>query len=172
MVQTYIQTYPKMCADYNPDAPKELTIVLDPQTDGVAYTSNAVETYSASYLIQNPKDTDTVTHESFHVVQSYKTSGNPGWLVEGLADYARYKYGIANDAGGWSLPAYESNQKYTDAYRVTARFLVWLENRYGGITKQLDAAMRNGQYTDQTWNQITGSSVDQQWSDYAANPGI
>ena len=50
-------------------------------------------------------------------------------LTEGLADYARYKYGVNNAAAGWSLPNYASGQSYTNAYAVTARFLVWLELR-------------------------------------------
>jgi len=59
-----------------------------------------------------------------HIVQDYGQSTGPGWLTEGIADYARYKFGVNNPAAKWALPAYKSTQKYTDAYRVTARFLV------------------------------------------------
>ena len=29
-------------------------------------------------------------HETCHVVQRYRGRGNPGWLVEGVADYVRF----------------------------------------------------------------------------------
>jgi hypothetical protein len=172
MVSTFFTIYPAEAADFNPDTAKTVNIVLDPAYDGVAATANATETYSASYLLGNPKDTDTVTHESMHIVQDYGQQNIPGWLVEGIADYARYRYGVNNAAAGWSLPDYQAGQNYTDSYRITARFLVWVEQHHGGTVQGLDAALRGRSYSDQTWVQLTGASLDTLWGQYTASPGI
>jgi hypothetical protein len=107
-----------------------------------------------------------------HIVQSYPP-GNPGWLVEGIADYARYKYGINNKAAGWQLPKYSSSQSYKDSYRVTARFLVWITQNYEkDIVVKLDKTMRGGIYNSFTWKKYTGKSVEELWSEYEKNPKI
>jgi hypothetical protein len=108
-----------------------------------------------------------------HVVQGYNSASNPGWAVEGLADYARYKYGLFNAQEGWALPAYSSSQHYTNAYRVTARFFVWLELRVRAtILDELDDVMKAGTYTPDFWVQRTGLTVDQLWANYGANPAL
>lgn len=172
MVSTFFTIYPQEARDFNPDTAKTVNFVLDPSYNGVAATSNATETYSAAYMIGHPTDTDTVTHESMHIVQDYGQQNIPGWLVEGIADYARYRYGVNNAAAGWSLPAYRAGQNYTDSYRVTARFLVWIEEHHPGAVQRFDEALRGRTYTAATWDQITGSSVDAQWQAYTASPGI
>lgn len=172
MVNTFFAIYPQEARDFNPGTSKTVHIVLDPSYDGVAATGNATETYSATYLKAHPADTDTVTHESMHIVQDYGQQNIPGWLVEGIADYARYRYGVNNAAAGWSLPAYQAGQNYTDSYRVTARFLVWVEQRHPGAVQQLDAALRGRSYSDQTWVAVTGATLDQNWAGYTASPSI
>jgi len=172
MVNTFFTIYPQESRDFNPSASKTVNIVLDPAYDGVAATANATETYGASYMISHPTDTDTVTHESMHIVQDYGSQNIPGWMVEGIADYARYRYGVNNAAAGWSLGNYQSGQNYTDSYRVTARFLVWVEEHYPGAVQRFDAALRGRTYSANTWNQVTGASVDTQWARYTQNPGI
>jgi hypothetical protein len=108
-----------------------------------------------------------------HVAQAYTASSNPSWAVEGMADYARYKYGMFNAQSGWALPAYSSTQKYTDSYRVTARFFAWLELHVRStILLELDDTMKAGTYTANFWVQMTGSTVDQLWSQYGANPTL
>lgn len=84
-----------------------------------------------------------------------------------MADYARNQFGIQNQAAGWSLPSYQSNQKYTDAYRVTAAFLKYVESKWKGTVKKLFDAQFNLQYNDNLWKTLTGKTVDQLWSDYS-----
>ena len=104
---------------------------------------------------------------------SRRSGSNPGWAVEGMADYARYKYGMFNAQEGWSMPAYSSSQKYTDAYRVTARFFVWLELHVRAtIVDELDDVMKSGTYTANFWVNQTGSTVDQLWAEYGQNPAL
>jgi hypothetical protein len=128
---------------------------------------------SAQWLRNNPMDSDLLTHEVMHIVQSYP-GGQPGWLVEGIADFVRFRYGRDNAGSNWSLPDFDRSQKYTDSYRVTSRFLAWLERKVrGDIVDRLDQALRQNQYQNgQIWNQLTGKSVDQLWNDYANNPSL
>jgi hypothetical protein len=58
--------------------------------NGVAYTSGARITGSAAFFKQHPDDFGAMIHETVHVVQGYRLPGNPGWLVEGIADYIRF----------------------------------------------------------------------------------
>jgi uncharacterized protein YbdZ (MbtH family) len=173
MINTFFTVYPIMAARFNTNAAKTVNFTIDPNYSGVAYTIGTSSTFSSSWLTGNPNDTDTVTHEVFHIIQAYTESSIPGWATEGLADYARYKYGINNTSGGWTLPNYSSSQMYTDSYRVTARFFLWMEIKYGSsILENLNISGRNNNYTSNLWVTWTGKTIDQLWSDYAANPAL
>jgi hypothetical protein len=171
-VDIFFSVYPQLVNRFNPGATKSVTFVIEPAYNGVAYTSGTTVTYSAAWFHNHPQDVDVVTHEIMHVVQAY-TGGTPGWLTEGIADYVRYKYGVNNGPAGWSLPAWSSSQSYTDAYRVTARFLAWLELHVrASIVTDLNTALRNKTYTANTWVTLTTKTVDQLWADYSANPAL
>jgi hypothetical protein len=123
--------------------------------------------------VKHPEDIDVVTHEVMHIVQAYGDNHVPGWLTEGIADYVRYKYGVNNTAAGWKLTDYKAGQSYTNAYRITARFLVWVEkNKNPETVNKMDSAMRAGKYTDGMWKQYCGKTVDELWQEYSANPVI
>lgn len=171
LVQTFFEVYPKEAAHFNPAAPDTVRFLMDTAYDGVAATSGAGTTFSAAYFTGHPKDIDVVTHEVMHIVQSYPNY-DPVWLVEGIADYARAVYGVDNAAAGWTLPSYDASQHYTDSYRVTARFLLWLEKGHSGLVEKLDKALRGTTYTAATWSEIAGKSVDALWKDYGAAPGL
>ena len=175
--EIYFTQYPKMRERYNPTRPRAITMVFDPDYDGVAYTLGTTIVYSVDYLKANPKDVDCATHELFHVVQGgYKNYGSSAFATafcEGVADYARSVYGMYNSEGGWSLPEYSSGQSYTDSYRVTARFLTWVQQRVdSSIIYNINKTMHAGTYTDDLWVEMTGKTVDQLWSEYAADPDI
>jgi len=172
MMEVFFTNYPRLMKEFNPNAQKEVAFRIEPSYDGVAYVFNGFATFGASYMSHNPNDLDVVTHEVMHLVQSY-AAGAPGWLSEGIADYVRYRYGLYNDRAGWSLPDYQQNQHYTDAYRVTARFLVWIEQRYDEqLVKTLDDLLRKGQYTEIIWKQRTGKTLDELWMQYGVDAAI
>lgn len=128
---------------------------------------------SAKYLKENPIVKGVLTHELTHIVQSYP-GGQPGWLVEGIADYVRWKYAREKTGSGWELPNFDSNQHYTNSYRITARFLAWLEKKIQrDIINRLDQGLRQNQYDNgRLWSRITGKTVDQLWNDYAKKPNL
>ena len=172
LIDTFFTVYPKMMAEYNKDAPKSVTIAIDSSYHGVAATGADVIHCNPDWFRRNPEDIDVITHEGMHVVQQYKRGG-PGWLTEGLADYARAKFGVNNPNAHWTLPDYKEGQSYTDAYRVTARFLLWLEKHVKpGLAVTLDKAMRDGTYTPDIWKQQTGKTLDELWQDYGKNPAL
>ncbi len=168
--------YPAMAAKYNPNADREVHLLIDADYEGVAYTvagnGYMQVVFDPDWLLNNPKDTDSFTHELMHCVQAYDTY-TPVWLIEGEADYARYRYGLHNEDANWSLPDYASEQSYEDKYRVTARFLVWVEEHvFPDLMLYLHHLLAVDQYTDDAWELYTGYTVDALWEMYAANPTL
>jgi hypothetical protein len=108
-----------------------------------------------------------VVHEMVHVVQQYKRS-NPGWLVEGIADYIRwFKYEPQMHGAEIHDP---SHARYDGSYRVTANFLNWVTENYDQeIIAQLNAAMRKGEYSDEIWQQRTGKSAAELGTEWKAS---
>ena len=173
LIETYFINYPKLAKKFNKKTRKEVTFVIDPDYDGVAATAGGIVRYSPAWLVKNPHDIDVVTHEVMHIVQAYPNGSGPWWITEGIADYVRFKYGVANDKGNWRLPEFNDKQKYTDSYRITARFFHWIEsNKKKNFIKTLDKAMREKTYSDNFWVKQTGKTIDGLWSEYAANSVI
>ena len=173
MINTFFTVYPKEVKTYNPKSLKKVTIIIDPEYKGVAATAGGIVRVNPEWMHKHPNDIDVVTHEVMHIVQSYPDGAGPGWITEGIADYVRNEFGVNNVEGGWALPDYNIRQKYQDAYRVTARFFIWIEKNYKkDLVKKLDKAMRDKAYTRDFWKNETGKTVDQLWVVYSANPGL
>jgi hypothetical protein len=172
MIDAFFTVYPEEAERFNKNTLKQVTFLIDPDYTGVAETGNGVSRYSSKWMRDHPEDIDVVTHEVMHIVQAYH-HGGPGWLTEGIADYARYVYGVNNLKGNWTLPEYRAAQRYTNAYRVTARFLLWVEkNKDPRIVDELDTAMRNGTYHNEIWMKRTGSTLDELWQQYGMTPSL
>lgn len=171
LIDAFKKNYGKSVDTYNPNSLTSITFIMDPDYKGVAATyGGGVVRYDPAYFKANPLDLDVATHEMMHIVQAY-SGGAPGWVTEGLADYERNRIGLSNATAKWSLPNYQAGQNYTDAYRITARFFVWLEIRNPGLMVKLNTAARNNTYNNGAfWQSETGKNVDQLWSDYTQNP--
>jgi hypothetical protein len=169
MVEAFFTVYPRLATEYNANTRKEVTFFVDTAYTGVAEASHGRVRFSDDWLRLHPGDIDVVTHEVMHIVQSYPYNSGPGWLTEGIADYVRYRFGVDNPGGGWALPNYSAAQHYTNSYRVTARFLVWIESKNQGAVKKLDGAMRSNTYTPALWKELTGKHIDELWTAYGAD---
>jgi len=173
MIETFFTVYPKLAKEYNKKTAKEVTISIDTAYDGVAATGNAHVVVSPKYMAKHLEDIDVITHEVMHIVQDYGDTNGPGWLTEGIADFARNQFGVNNKAARWSLGKYNAKQKYDNSYNVTARFLFWIELKHKkGIVKELDKEMREHKYVDTVWATQTGKTLDELWAEYSANPDI
>jgi hypothetical protein len=136
---------------------------------GVAATGRTNITGSVKYFKDHPKDFGAMVHETVHVVQAYggrRGSGNPnpGWLVEGIADYVRFFIYEPGKAG-----PVRADKHYDGSYRVTATFLNYITEKYDkDLVKKLNAAMRQGKYkdNDELFKDYTGKTVkelDTEW---------
>ena len=103
-----------------------------------------------------------------HIVQHYGRArdgnSNPGWLIEGVADYIRWFIYEPPSKRPHPNP---TKAKYTDSYRTTAAFLNYIAEKHDKeIVKKLNAAMRQGKYDPELWKDYTGKTVDELWVDY------
>jgi hypothetical protein len=173
MEETFFHVYPQLAERFNKNAANKVNFVIDPDYNGIAATSGGRIVYSPAWFAKNPGDIDVVTHEIEHIIQGYGNTPGPGWLTEGIADYVRHKYGVDNAGAGWSLTPLKATHSYTNSYRITARFLVWLEdNRNKTLVDQLDVALRDHTYIDEIWKTLTGNTVDELWAEYMKSEGV
>jgi hypothetical protein len=173
LISTFFDVYPKLAKEYNPKTSKKVSFLVDTAYEGVAATANDQVVYSSIWMDKHPEDIDVVTHEVMHIVQNYGSSVGPGWLTEGVADYARYKFGIDNAGAKWALPGLKPEHHYQNSYRITARFFAWIEKHVKqGTVKAVDASLRDHSYTDGIWAKLTGKDLDGLWSDYVKNPTL
>lgn len=111
----------------------------------------------------HPDDVGAMIHETAHIIQRYRSRNNPGWLVEGVADYVRfYKF-----EPGKIGPINARTAHYNGNYRVTARFLAYVTEKYDkALVLKLNKAMREGTYKEEIFKQSTGKTVqelDEEW---------
>ncbi|SDD20266.1 Peptidase [Mucilaginibacter pineti] len=173
LIKTFFEVYPKLAKEYNKNTAKKVTFIIDTAYKGVAATWQDTVHFSPVYMSAHPGDIDVVTHEVMHIVQAYVDFNGPGWLTEGIADYARFKFGVDNAGANWSLPAYKSTQNYDNSYRITARFLVWIEkNVKPNLVIDLNNQLREHTFTDDSWKKETGKTLDELWKAYIANPVV
>lgn len=174
VVEAFWKIYPQEMKRFNPQSRRTVTILISNDYKGVAATQNGVIKIDQNWLTVHPEDIDVITHEAMHIVQAYPYQPANLWLSEGIADYVRYRFGVNNQKAGWALPLYQPGQNYTNSYRVSARFLVWLERyKQKGIVDKLDEALRKGNYqTSSTWVAFTGKTVDELWAEYIGNSAI
>jgi len=171
--EVFWKIYPEEMKRFNRKSPKTVTIMIGKEYKGVAASLHAVIKIDQDWIRNNPEDIDLLTHELMHVVQGYTYDVPDNWLTDGLADYARYAFGVNNVKSGWSLPPYHPGQSFKDSYRIAARFLVWAEkNKHKHLVERLDNALRNGSYNRRLWVKLTGLGLNELWSAYAANPDL
>jgi hypothetical protein len=156
-------------------APQKFSITFHANTGGVAYARGTEIHGSARWYRTQLKNEalGSIVHEMVHVVQQYRTRRdgprNPGWLVEGVADYVRWHKYEPVEKRRRLNPA---RIKYTDSYHVTGAFLDWATQKHDkDLVVKLNAAMRQGRYSPDLWKEATGKSIDDLWVDYVVSLG-
>lgn len=110
-------------------------------------------------------------HELGHFVQNYPLSRYKEyfWVDEGMADYARLKYGSA-EKKDWQSQCLKSRDHFRDGYETAAGFFLWLEQHKGeDIVLNLHKRMQEGIFTEKDFFQWTGQTVDNLWEEYRAS---
>ena len=133
-----------------------ISMTMKKDYNGVAYASGSRIVGSVKFFKDHPDDVGAFVHETVHVVQRYRTRNAPGWLVEGVADYVRFfKYEPAKL--GRINP---DRAKYDGSYRVSAAFLNATAEKYDKeLVRKLNKALREGEYKEDLWKEITGKPL-------------
>ena len=167
LMRRFYEDYPKLLERFDQaarPAPRRIIIKFDSSLAIPAHCMRDTITVGVKWLTAHPEDTALLTHELSHAVQQYPQP-NPGWLTEGIADYARYVYGPAVQQN-WSLPErFRPGQSYLEGYRTTARFLVWIEKRNPGTVDLVHRDLQNGKYDAARFTTVTGKSLDDLWKE-------
>ena len=151
-------------------APKVFHVTIKPMR-GVAATGGTNVVVSVDWIKSQLKKPEwneavgSIVHELVHVVQQYRSRGNPGWLVEGVADYLRwFHFEPVAHQPKLRNPA---RAKYSDSYQTTAGFLEYVVKHHDHeLVIKLNAAMRQGRYGPEIWKDCTGMTVQELWSEY------
>ncbi len=179
--------YPKIVAMLPSEgyqAPKRVLIVFSQSMQGVAATGGTRVSCAATWYRNNLQGEakGSVVHELVHVVQQYgharqagrRPARNPGWVVEGIADYVRWFLYEPQTHGAEISPARAAQTRYDASYRVSANFINWVvKNHAKDIVVKLNAAAREGRYSDEIWKEATGFTVQElgeKWKQYLADP--
>lgn len=167
MTALFFECYPKLLARFeNPDrpAPRHIRLTFVTGLKPPAQCSGDRVEVSVGWLRDHPDDLGMLTHELTHAVQAYPDY-NPGWLTEGIADYARHLYG-PKEQPGWSLAAkLTADQSYRDGYGTAAKFLLWLDARTPGAVDKLHRKMQTGGLKRGDIEAIAGRPLDALWDE-------
>jgi hypothetical protein len=165
--------YPKIVGMLPSDgfeAPRGFRIEFQKDGRGVAYTAGDRVVCAVPWFKNNldGEAAGAVVHELVHVVQQYRGrrggNRNPGWLVEGLADYIRWFLYEPKELRPRPNP---DRAKYTDSYRTTAAFLNYVVEQHDkDCIRKFNAAMREGRYNEALWKEYTGKPLDEVWDEY------
>ena len=146
------------------DNTQTITIVLRSDMQNAGQTSGNLIELSTAWFSQHPDDQGAIVHEMGHVHQGYTGGNQPFWIVEGIADYVRYWAGYANS---WSYAhCANGSPHYTSGYWCSAAFLNYVEKTYDSqLLPKLNRDVRNGQYADTWFQNATGKTADQLWTE-------
>jgi len=136
--------------------PRTIAMTLKSDYRGVAATGGNRIVGSVDYFRRHQDDVGAMVHETTHVVQHYRGRRNPGWLVEGVADYVRFFKFEPGKIGRINA----QRARYNGSYRVSAAFLAYLNEKYEQqLVRKLNEAMRKGRYDEQLFKQLTGKPL-------------
>lgn len=146
--------------------PRIIRMSLKDGIDVPAYAGGDRVTGSVEWFKDHPDDVGAMIHETTHIIQNYRGRRNPGWLVEGVADYVRFVLYEPENIGGLN----PQRAKYDDSYRVTARYLDYIVRKYDeDFVLKLNKAMREGKYSDDLFKEATGKTSEELGAEWKAS---
>ncbi len=158
--------YPRLNEELKSDGYKpatQIALTLKSSYNGVAMASGTRITGSVKFFKDHPDDLGAMIHETCHVIQRYRGRGNPGWLVEGIADHVRFFVFEPGKAG----PVNPRRAHYNGSYRTTASFLDYVSRKYDKqLVLKLNQRLREGKYQEDAFKELTSKTVqelDEEW---------
>ncbi|MGC4017386.1 MAG: basic secretory protein-like protein [Luteolibacter sp.] len=129
-----------------------------------AWAAGNVISLNADWFRRNLKGEarGCVVHEMVHVVQHYGRGKNPvpGWVIEGIPDYIRWFLYEPQTKGAEITRGNLAAAKYDGNYRISANFIDWvIRTKDKDLLASLNAACREGKYTEDVWKERTGTSL-------------
>jgi hypothetical protein len=118
-----------------------------------------------------------VIHELVHVIQDYgrarrvnrRASRTPGWVTEGVADYVRWFLYEPEKKGAEISRRNLGSARYDASYRISANFIDWVVREHDGeLLRKLNAAAREGSYSERLWQEWTGLSLEELGEEWLA----
>lgn len=172
---TCAEWYPKIVAmlpSQGFNAPIRLSVTFKKDMEGVAHTAGTRIVCAGPWFSRNLRGeaAGAVVHELVHVAQQYRRvrggRPNPGWLVEGIADYIRWFLYEPADRRPRVNP---QRSHYREGYRTAGAFLDHLVRAgHKDLIASLNTAMREGRYEDAVWKRTTGKMLDELWEEFVA----
>lgn len=189
LVQRVAQLYVEICRQLYPTIPysevvrrKQIVTINLRDFDGLAYTHDDMIEISTRYITNLSKNNETgaditgsarfeleglLIHEMVHILQFDGGQTAPGWWIEGLADYVRFRAGLG--AKHWIKEG--EGGSYTAGYETTGLFLDWIEKQeqWKILVKRLNERLQKEKYDEGWWEEMTGGhKVEEMWEFYKA----
>ena len=125
-----------------------------------------------SYGIANSlEDKGCLVHEVAHIVQNYPKKNKynqdtPQWIIEGMAQYCRYRFG--KDDLDWKIECPQGECYETDIYYCAAAFIIWLEKKSPekDFIPKLNDWIYNGELIEDFLIDVFKQNVRSLWEDY------
>ncbi|MEI8022256.1 MAG: basic secretory protein-like protein [Schlesneria sp.] len=181
--QVILEWYPKIVAMLPSEgyaAPSDVTFRFRSDMGNIPASATGASVNLNLRWFRGERDREAlgcVVHEMVHVVQNYwrprrdrTISPTPGWLIEGIPDYIRWFLYEPQSKGAEITKGNLASVKYDGSYRVSGNFLDWVTRTYDQeIVRKLNAAAREGNYTDELWKDLTGKTVkelEEEWKSF------
>ncbi len=169
--------YPKIVALLPTDgyeAPRTFTLRFRSDMGGTPATTNStgVDLNAPWFRGELHREAcGAVVHELVHVVQHYgsKAHGNtpppprnPGWIIEGLADYVRWFLYEPQTRGAEITKKNIAAANFDSSYRISANFLNWVTVTYDkDLPRHLNTSAYQGIYDEALWKTWTGKTLQE-----------
>ncbi|KAK6343373.1 hypothetical protein TWF730_010963 [Orbilia blumenaviensis] len=164
--------------DTAPDNVRSVTLIIR-NMDGVAYTTgmdidddHKEIHFSTEYIAgvhersKGKQDKQeilgVIRHEMVHCFQYNAFGGANGGLIEGIADWVRYK-------AGFRPPHWHRGEgdQWDNGYERTAYFLLWLEEQYGPETvPRINGWMKKRRYSDKLFIDLFNEKPEELFKRY------
>jgi hypothetical protein len=179
VVRVWYPKLVKMLPSEGYEAPKRVSVTFSASMQGVAATGGTRVRCAAAWFRQNLQGEakGAVVHELARVVQNYgmarrtnpSATRTPGWIVEGICDYIRWFLYEPQTHGAEITARNISRAQYDANYRISGNFLNWVTETYDkDIVRKLNAAAREGKYSEDLWKTATGHTVQELGDEWKA----